>query len=90
MIVNGQAVVRRERRNDMELYEIVMKLVGPVQPVGETRADEQRLANMKKAIVKSELRPMVEWDSANNMPFLLAVNSNNRLYCPVKWSKGRL
>ena len=36
----------------MELYEIVMKLVGPVQPVGETRADEQRPANMKKAIVK--------------------------------------
>jgi len=52
VIVNDQAVVRRERRNDMELYEIVMKLVGPVQPVGETRADEQRPANMKKAIVK--------------------------------------
>ena len=52
MIVNGQAVVRRKRRNDMELYEIVMKLVGLVQPVGETRADEQRPANMKKAIVK--------------------------------------
>ena len=48
MVVNGQAVVRRERRNDMELYEIVMKLVGPVQPVGETRADEQRLTSMKK------------------------------------------
>jgi len=32
----------------MELYEIVMKLVGPVQPVGETRADKQRPASMKK------------------------------------------
>lgn len=32
----------------MELHEIVMTLVGPVQPVGETRADEQRLDNMKK------------------------------------------
>lgn len=31
----------------MELYEIVMKLVGPVQPIGETRADGERLANMK-------------------------------------------
>jgi hypothetical protein len=25
-----------------------MKLVGPVQPVGETRADEWRLENLKK------------------------------------------
>lgn len=32
----------------MELYDIVMKLVGPVDPVGETRADEQRLENLKK------------------------------------------
>ena len=52
MIVNGQAVVRCERRND------------------------------------SELRPMVEWDSADNMPFLLAVNSNNRLYCPASRAGG--
>ena len=52
MIVNDQTVARRERKNDIKLYEIVMKLVGPVQPVGETRADEQRPANMKKAIVK--------------------------------------
>jgi hypothetical protein len=32
----------------MELYDIVMKLVGPVQPAGETRADETRLKNMKE------------------------------------------
>ena len=31
----------------MELHEIVMKLVGPVMPVGETREDERRLENMK-------------------------------------------
>jgi hypothetical protein len=31
----------------MELNEIVMKLVGPVQPVGDSREDERRLANMK-------------------------------------------
>ena len=36
----------------------------------------------------SELRPMVEWDSANNMPFLLAVNSNNWLYCPTSRAGG--
>ena len=39
----------------MELYEIVMKLVGPVQPIGETRADEQRLANMKKLTELTDL-----------------------------------
>lgn len=31
----------------MELHEIVMKLVGPVMPVGETREDERRLENIK-------------------------------------------
>ena len=36
----------------------------------------------------SELRPMVEWDSADNMPFLLAVNSNNWLYCPTSRAGG--
>lgn len=31
----------------MDLYEVVMKLVGPVQPVGETRADDERFENLK-------------------------------------------
>ena len=31
----------------MELKEIVMKLVGPVQPVGDSNADRDRLANME-------------------------------------------
>jgi hypothetical protein len=31
----------------MELHEIVMKLIGPVQPAGDSRLDESRLANMK-------------------------------------------
>ena len=32
----------------MELYEVVLKLTGPVRPVGETNEDARRLANMKK------------------------------------------
>lgn len=32
----------------MELYEIIMKLVGPVRPIGEHSADLERLENMKK------------------------------------------
>lgn len=32
----------------MTLHEIVMKLVGPVQPVGESYSDEQRLKNMQE------------------------------------------
>ena len=32
----------------MELHEVVMKMVGPVMPVGETREDERRLENIKK------------------------------------------
>lgn len=34
-------------RDKMELHEVVMKLVGPVMPAGETREDERRLENMK-------------------------------------------
>lgn len=30
----------------MTLYEIVAKLAGPIQPVGETREDTERLANL--------------------------------------------
>lgn len=33
--------------NPMELHEIVMKLVGSVNPVGETNLDNQRFENLK-------------------------------------------
>lgn len=32
----------------MNIEEIVMKLIGPVDPVGCTRTDETRLENLKK------------------------------------------
>jgi len=32
----------------MELQDIVRKLVGPIEAVGETNADERRLANLKQ------------------------------------------
>ena len=32
----------------MELNEIVMKLIGPVNPVGETRTDDERFENLKQ------------------------------------------
>jgi hypothetical protein len=31
----------------MKLDEIVMKLVGPVMPIGESNADSQRLENLR-------------------------------------------
>lgn len=31
----------------MEMHEIVMKLIGPVQPTGDHGADQKRLANME-------------------------------------------
>lgn len=34
----------------MELKDIVIKLTGPIQPVGETYADTMRLDNLKKVI----------------------------------------
>lgn len=32
----------------MELYDVVLKLVGPVEAVGETNEDARRLANLKQ------------------------------------------
>ena len=31
----------------VELIEVVRKLIGPIQPVGETNADSRRLANLE-------------------------------------------
>lgn len=31
----------------MELIDVVRKLIGPVEPVGETRADDERYENLK-------------------------------------------
>ena len=32
----------------MEVYEIVVKLIGPIEPIGDSRVDENRLENMNK------------------------------------------
>lgn len=32
----------------MDVYEVVRKLIGPIDPVGETREDERRFENLKK------------------------------------------
>lgn len=48
-------------RDKMELHEVVMKLVGPVMPVGETREDERRLENMK-ALTELADRLLLEID----------------------------
>ena len=31
----------------MEIYDVVVKLIGPVNPIGETRTDDERFANLK-------------------------------------------
>ncbi len=55
--------------NQMNLHQIVTKLVGPVDAIGEHGADQQRLANLK---VLAELVEMLLLDihyaarSANN------------------------
>jgi hypothetical protein len=32
----------------MEIHDVVMRLIGPVEPVGETRTDNQRLASLEQ------------------------------------------
>lgn len=36
--------------NRLDLHEIVMKLTGPVQPVGETNEDERRFRNLNDLV----------------------------------------
>ena len=36
--------------DSMNLHEVVTKLIGPIQPVGETNADAQRFENLEVAI----------------------------------------
>lgn len=47
----------------MEMYEIVMKLIGPVRPTGDHAADQKRLANMEK-LTELVDRLLFEIDSA--------------------------
>lgn len=35
---------------NMEIYDIVTKLIGPIEAVGETNADQQRLENLGATI----------------------------------------
>ena len=34
----------------MDIHEIVVKLIGPINPVGETNEDNRRLENLKEMI----------------------------------------
>ena len=47
------------RRKEMDLFEIVMKLNGCVQPVGETHSDSARFENLERLCELTE-RLMVE------------------------------
>jgi len=35
---------------EINLHEVVMKLAGPIMPVGETREDERRFNNLSRTI----------------------------------------
>jgi hypothetical protein len=50
----------------MDMYEIVMRLIGPVQPIGEHYSDQKRLANMK---VLTELVDRLLFEIARAEPF---------------------
>jgi hypothetical protein len=32
----------------MKIYEVVVKLIGPIMPIGETNTDDERLENLKE------------------------------------------
>ena len=39
---------------DMTLYEIIKKLVGPINPVGDASVDPRRLKNLKEIIALTD------------------------------------
>ena len=39
----------------VDVYEVVKKLIGPIDAVGESNTDEKRLANLKEMISLAEL-----------------------------------
>lgn len=41
-----------ERINN--IYDIVYKLCGPIEPVGETNTDDERLENLRQIIILAE------------------------------------
>lgn len=47
----------------MEVHEIVLRLIGPVQPTGEHNTDQQRLENMR-ALTELTDRLLTEIDAA--------------------------
>ncbi len=50
----------------MELKEIVLKLTGPVEPVGETHTDNARYENLKKLIeVAKEIHMVIDGIAEN-------------------------
>lgn len=36
-----------DEKPQMDIYSVAMKLAGPINPVGETRTDEERFENLK-------------------------------------------
>jgi hypothetical protein len=54
----------------MKLYDVVTKLVGPIQPVGETQTDEKRLENLKEMadLVDKLIRDIAEVSSRKDSP----------------------
>ena len=63
------------------IYEVVKKLVGHIEPIGETRTDERRLENLTKTII---LVDKLVFDIG-----LVADGNKNRIECSMKKS-GKL
>lgn len=51
---------------EIDLYEVVIKLSGPINPVGETNADNRRLENLKSVIKLTENLLNLIYDVAQN------------------------
>jgi len=52
----------------MDYYQIVRKLIGEIEPVGETNTDEKRLENLKNmTALISKLLTDVDYVACNNL-----------------------
>ena len=79
----------------MNEYDVVRKLIGPIEPVGDTDVDERRLSHLRSQIVLvntllEEIREVSENKSSNMASIKKAgYEANSYLYSLKLWFKGK-
>ncbi len=68
---------------ERDTYEILMKLIGPIDPVGSSHVDEDRLVNLEEAIevahrLLSDIRVVASYKSRYEHSMMTAGKAANK------------